>query len=51
MSDQDTVKQKQRPTEPLPGTYKPALRFVGFLALVVAGIAIASVVVDRMIYG
>ena len=41
----------QRPTEPLPNTMKPALKLLGFLALVVAGIAIAAIIVDRMIYG
>jgi hypothetical protein len=41
----------QRPTEPLPATMKPALKLVAFLAVVVAFIAIAAILVDRMIYG
>lgn len=40
-----------RPTEPLPKSVKPALVFLGFLTLVTIGIAIASYIVDRLIYG
>lgn len=40
-----------RPTEPLPRSVKPALFFLAFLFLVTAGIAIASYIVDRLIYG
>lgn len=50
MSERDSGKP-QRPTEPLPGTVKPALRFLAFLGAVVAFIAIAAIIVDRMIYG
>jgi hypothetical protein len=51
MSNQQPAKKTQRPTEPLPDTAKPALRFLAFLGVVVAFIAIAAVIVDRMIYG
>ncbi len=51
MSERNPESKPQRPTEPLPGTVKPALRFLAFLGAVVAFIAIAAVIVDRMIYG
>lgn len=51
MSERNSVTKSQRPTEPLPGTVKPALKFLAFLGAVVAFIAIAAVIVDRMIYG
>ncbi|MEQ3725577.1 hypothetical protein [Alcanivorax sp.] len=43
--------QASRQTEPLPKTAKPALLFLLFLAGVVATMATAAYVVDRMIYG
>lgn len=43
--------QAARETEPLPKTAKPALLFLLFLAGVVATMAAAAYVVDRMIYG
>ena len=51
MSERNSAGKPERPTEPLPGTIKPALKLLAFLGAVVAFIAIAAVVVDRMIYG
>ena len=38
MSEQQPVKKTQRPTEPLPDTAKPALKFLAFLGVVVASL-------------
>lgn len=51
MSERNSASKPQRPTEPLPGTVKPALRFLIFLGAVVAFVAIAAAIVDRTIYG
>lgn len=40
----------QRPTEPLPRSFKPAWIFMLMLLLVVVGIAFAAYVVDRAVY-
>ena len=47
----DQTDQTERPTEPLPSSWKPAWRFLLFLFVVVAGIALAAAIVDRSIYG
>ncbi len=40
-----------RPTEPLPGNWKPALGLFLFLVVVTVTIATVAVIVDRAIYG
>ena len=51
MSEEQQDQKRPRPTEPLPSDWKPAWRFLLFLFFVVAGIAAAAAIVDRMIYG
>ena len=51
MSEEQQNQPPQRPTEPLPSNWKPLWRFLLFLFCVVAAIALAAAVVDRMIYG
>ncbi len=51
MSGRNSAGKPERPTEPLPATIKPAMKLLAFLGAVVALIAIAAIVVDRMIYG
>ncbi|MBL4713716.1 MAG: hypothetical protein ABJQ98_06410 [Alloalcanivorax venustensis] len=50
MNDQQS-RHRERPTEPLPKSVKPALLFLGFLFMVTVVIAGAAYVVDRQIYG
>ncbi len=50
MQDQEPP-HRDRPTEPLPKSVKPALLFLGFLFMVTVMIAGAAYVVDRQIYG
>ena len=50
MQDPET-RHRERPTEPLPKSVKPALLFLGFLFMVTVVIAGAAYVVDRQIYG
>jgi hypothetical protein len=42
---------RQRPTEPLPTSYRPFWLFLLFIFLVVAGIAASAYLVDRAFYG
>lgn len=51
MNEEQQNRNEPRPTEPLPRDWKPAWRFLLFLFCVVAGIAAAAAIVDRMIYG
>jgi hypothetical protein len=41
----------QRPTEPLPASFKPLWRLMLALAALVAFVAGSAFIVDRMIYG
>ena len=50
MQDPQAI-HRERPTEPLPKSVKPALLFLGFLFMVTVVIAGAAYVVDRQIYG
>ena len=51
MNKDQQDQKRPRPTEPLPENWKPLWRFLLFLFCVVAGIALAAAIVDRMIYG
>ncbi len=51
MTDDHQNQPRQRPTEPLPGSFKPAWIFMLCIAVLVAGIAVAAYFIDRAYYG
>lgn len=43
--------RSQRPTEPVPASFRPLWRLMLALAVLVAFVAASAFIVDRMIYG
>lgn len=51
MTEPDTNTRRQRPTEPIPASFRPAWLFMLSLAVLVIAIATAAYIVDRAYYG
>ena len=51
MSQKTDYKGMRRPTEPMPSSFKPFWRLLGFLAGVTLSIALVAFLVDRMVQG